>query len=80
MWSDFSETMLREEEMILKRVEVELAPAIWEEMDPSDLYDSGMVSLATHFENGDELDGLDGTYWWTWDFTKPPRQIRIVKS
>ncbi len=62
------------------RVEIELAPEIWEEMDPLDLYDKQMISLAAHLETNPELDQLNGTYWWTWDFTMQPKRIRILKS
>jgi hypothetical protein len=62
------------------KIEIEIASGIWEEVDPQDLYDDQMVSMATYFDNETVNDQLDGTYWWTFDFTMPPKKIRIVKS
>lgn len=63
------------------KIEIELYPFTWIEIDPHDLYDDQLVSLAVHLEkNTIQLDSLDGTYWSTWDIARPPMPIRVVKS
>jgi hypothetical protein len=61
------------------KIEVEIASGAWVEFDPQDLYDSQMKSLAAYLDEQEGSDQLDGTYWWTFDFTLPPKRIRIVE-
>jgi len=63
------------------KIEVEVYPCHWVEIDPCDLYDGEMVSLATHLERGTvRVELLDGTCWSTWDFTQPVKEIRVVQE
>lgn len=58
--------------------EIELFPCCWEEIDPENLYDENHRTLASYGEVTEEQ--LEGTLWWTCDFTQPPRPVRIVKK
>lgn len=61
------------------RIEVEVYPGYWIEMDPHDLYDDCQMCLADCLAAGTiKLEELDGTCWWTFDFTQPRREIRVV--
>ena len=61
------------------RIEVELYPGYWIEMDPQDLYDDRQTSLADRLASGTvEVSKLDGTSWWTFDLTQPAKQINVI--
>ena len=61
------------------RIEVEFYPGYWIEMDPRDLYDERQISLADGLASGRvDPDKLDGTYWWTFELTQPPKQIQTI--
>lgn len=61
------------------RIEVELCPGYWIEMDPQDLYDDRQISLADRLASGTVTsDQLDGTCWWTFDLTQPAKQINVI--
>ncbi len=61
------------------RIEVEVYPLYWIEVDPRDLYDEFQISLADGLASGRvDPDKLDGTYWWTFDLTQPQREIRVI--
>jgi hypothetical protein len=63
------------------RIEVELYPLYWIEMDPRDLYDDRQISLADRLASGAVTpDQLDGTYWWTFDLTQPAKQINVIQE
>jgi hypothetical protein len=61
------------------RIEVEVYPGYWVEMDPRDLYDDRQISLADRLAAGAvRLDQLDGTYWWTFDLTQPAKLVNLI--
>jgi len=63
------------------RIEVEFYPGYWIEMDPQDLYDERQVSLADCLASGRvDPDELDGTYWWTFELTQPPKEIQTIRE
>ncbi|HQN19575.1 MAG TPA: hypothetical protein PKV86_10560 [Syntrophobacteraceae bacterium] len=63
------------------RYEVELYPGYWIEIDPRDLYDDRMKSLADCLASGEiEPEEVDGTFWWTFDIAKPAKEVRIIPS
>ena len=63
------------------RIEVEFYPGYWIEMDPQDLYDERQVSLADCLASGRvDPDKLDGTYWWTFELTQPPKEIQTIRK
>ena len=63
------------------KVEMEIYPGEWVEVDPHDLYDDHLVSLASRMEE-DSFDPalLNESEWWVWDLTRPRRPIRIVEE
>lgn len=61
------------------RIELEMYPGDWMEIDPRDLYDDQLVSLADRLQQGTvRLQELNETWWSLWDLTLPPRPIRVV--
>ncbi|NLI83487.1 MAG: hypothetical protein GX443_17675 [Deltaproteobacteria bacterium] len=61
------------------RIELEMYPGDWMEIDPRDLYDDQLVSLADRLQQGTvRLEELNETWWSLWDLTLPPRPIRVV--
>lgn len=61
------------------RIQMELYFCEWVDVDPCDLYDENMVSLADRLaEKSINPTELDGTYWYSWDLTMPPRQVRVI--
>lgn len=63
------------------RCEIEMYPGDWIEVDPHDLYDHRMVSLAEFMEtDAFDLDKLNGTYWYLWDLTQPPKLLRTAED
>ena len=61
------------------RIEVEVCPGYWIEMDPRDLYDEHQITLAEHLAAGTvDVTKLDGTYWWTFDLTQHAKEINII--
>ncbi len=61
------------------RIEVEVYPGYWVEMDPRDLYDDQQISLADRLAAGTvRPDQLDGTYWRTFDLTQPAKLINLI--
>ncbi len=62
------------------RIELEMYPGDWIEIDPRDLYDDQLVSLADHLEKQTvRPEKLNNTYWSMWDLTLPPKPIRVVR-
>jgi hypothetical protein len=62
------------------RIELEMYPGDWIEIDPRDLYDDQLVSLADRLEKQTvRPEKLNDTYWSTWDLTLPPKPIRVVR-
>ena len=63
------------------RIEVEVYPGYWVEMDPRDLYDDQQISLADRLAAGTvRPDQLDGTYWRTFDLTQPAKLINLIRE
>lgn len=63
------------------KFEYEMYPGDWIQVDPHDLYDEQLISLAVHLENGTvRIEELDGTIWSLWDITLPPSNIRVVHA
>jgi len=63
------------------RIEVELCPGYWIEIDPRDLYDDQQVTLAERLAAGTvDVAKLDGTYWWTFDLTQPAKEINVIQG
>ncbi|NTV43800.1 MAG: hypothetical protein HGA63_10925 [Syntrophobacteraceae bacterium] len=63
------------------KIEFEMYPGDWIQVDPRDLYDDQLVSLADRLEQGTiRIEELDDTIWSLWDFTLPPKNIRVVET
>jgi hypothetical protein len=63
------------------RIEFEMYPGDWIQVDPHDLYDDQLFSLADRLEQGTiRIEELDDTTWSLWDFTLPPKNIRVVET
>lgn len=63
------------------RIEVQLYPGYWIEIDPRDLYDDQQVTLADRLAAGTvDVAKLDGTYWWTFDLTQPAKEINVIQE
>lgn len=61
------------------KIEVQLYPGYWIEMDPRDLYDDRQISLADRLAAGTiDVTKLDGSYWWTFDLTQPAKEINVI--
>jgi len=63
------------------KFEYEMYPGDWIQVDPRDLYDDQLISLAVHLEKGTvRIEELNGTIWSLWDITLPPSNIRVVQT
>ena len=63
------------------KIEFEMYPGDWIQVDPRDLYDDQLVSLAHRLKQGTiRIEELDDTIWSLWDFTLPPKNIRVVET
>ncbi|NTU48085.1 MAG: hypothetical protein HGA84_03645 [Syntrophobacteraceae bacterium] len=63
------------------KIEFEMYPGDWIQVDPRDVYDDQLVSLADRLEQGTiRIEELDDTIWSLWDFTLPPKNIRVVET
>jgi hypothetical protein len=63
------------------KIEVQLFPGYWIEMDPQDLYDDQQITLADRLAAGTvDVAMLSGTYWWTFDLTQPAKEINIIQD
>ncbi len=63
------------------KIEFEMYPGDWIQVDPHDLYDDQLVSLADRLKQGTVgIEELDDTIWSLWDFTLPPKNIRVVET
>lgn len=63
------------------KIEFEMYAGDWIEVDPHDLYDDQLVSLADRLEQGTvRIEELNDTVWNLWDFTLPARTIRVVET
>lgn len=62
------------------RIELEMYPGDWIEIDPRDIYDDQLVSLADRLEKQTvSPEELNNTHWNMWDLTLPPKPIRVVR-